>query len=224
MQRRFLVALALLSVACGGASANAPPPEHGHEPGMHHSFADAERWSKEFDAPDRDAWQKPDEVVRLLEIAPGSTVVDLGAGTGYFEPHLSRAVGERGKVIALDVEPSMVEHMKTRVARAGLTNVEPRLVAPDGHDLPRDVDRYLVVDTWHHIDDRSAYAARLAASLRAGGAVVVVDFTKESSHGPPPQHRLAPEETMRELEAGGLKAELATETLPDQYVVIARKR
>ena len=196
--------------------------EHGGH-GMPHRFEDADAWARVFDDPERDAWQRPDEVVALLAIAPGMRVADLGAGTGYFLPYLSRAVGDAGHVVGLDIETNMVMHMRDRAQREGLVNVEARVVAPDDPALATAVDRVLVVDTWHHIADRERYASKLAAGLRPGGFVLVVDFTLDSEKGPPREHRLAPEVVVRELGAGGLEARIVAEELPDQYAVLGLK-
>ena len=184
-------------------------------------FSEVERFARHFDSPDRDAWQKPAEVVTLVDLRPGHVVADIGAGTGYFLSYWSKAVGDQGRVLALDVEPNMVEYMKRRAAKDGWRNVEARVVAPDDPGLaPGTVDRIVVVDTWHHIDDRAAYTSKLLRALRPGGSVVVVDFTLESDLGPPAKHRLPPEQVAKELEAGGLRAQIdRAETLPKQYVV-----
>jgi ubiquinone/menaquinone biosynthesis C-methylase UbiE len=190
----------------------------------HHSFADAERWSKVFDAEDRAEWQKPDEVVALMEITDGMTVVDLGAGTGYFLGRLSAAVGEGGKVLALDVEPNLIDFMTERGEREGWTHVEPRRIPYDDPQLPdASVDRILVVDTWHHIAERPAYAAKLLKALKPGGGLFVVDLTRESPHGPPVEERLPPEQISKELAEGGFRVEVAEETLPYQFVVVGRR-
>ncbi len=231
-------ALCLLPAACGGGQepvrhADGHPPHHGAgHPGAHHGqghgphaahqhdFSDAERWARVFDDPERDEWQRPADVVDLLRVEPGMTVVDLGAGTGYFLPHLTPAVGPQGRVLALDVEPEMVAHMERRIAEVGLEPAEARTVAPDDPGLdPDSVDRILVVNTWHHIADRVEYGRKLARALRPGGFVLVVDFTLESEHGPPREMRLPPEAVARELEAAGLAAEVADESLPMQYAV-----
>jgi cyclopropane fatty-acyl-phospholipid synthase-like methyltransferase len=220
-----------LGAGCAAPAPAAPSPTveaharaHAHGGAFHHRFDDPAKWSKEFDDPARDEWQKPAEVVRLLELSPGMTVVDLGAGTGYFEPHLSRAVGPGGRVLALDVEERMAAWIRDRARREGLANVEARSVRPDDPGLePSRVHRILVVDTWHHVADREAYAKKLAAALVSGGRVMVVDFTKEASHGPPPQHRLPPEIVAHELETAGLRAKMVDENLPEQYVVVAQK-
>jgi predicted methyltransferase len=225
--------IALLSVLALAAVAGAEEPPHDHRPGEHrpdeplvHRFQrPASDYAKMFDAPGRDKWQKPREVMRLLELRPGMTVADIGAGTGYFAPHLSRQVGKKGQVLALDIEPQLVEHINERARRARLANVVARQVAPDDPKLePESVDRVLLVDTWHHIPAREAYGKKLVAGLRPGGRVVIVEVTRESPHGPPQAHRLDPEEVVRELEAAGLAAEIVKESLPRQYVVVGTRR
>ena len=158
-----------------------------------------------------------------MKITAGLAVVDIGAGTGYFEPYLSRAVGASGRVFAIDLEPSMVRYLTDRAAREHLDNVTAKLAEPGSPALePSSADRILIVDTWHHIPDRATYATKLRAALRAGGTVTIVDFTMESSHGPPRAHRLTPEKVVAELAAGGIKAEISPVGLPEQYVVIGR--
>jgi cyclopropane fatty-acyl-phospholipid synthase-like methyltransferase len=196
-----------------------------HRPGMKHDFSDVAKHEKSFDGAERAAWQKPDHVIALMAIQPGMTVVDLGAGTGFFEPPLARAVGATGKVLALDVEPNMVEHLRARAAEEKLTQVDARLAAPDDPGLaPGSVDRIVIVNTWHHIDDRGNYSAKLRSALRPAGAIYVVDFDKGSAKGPPANHKLEPSQVIAELEAGGLEARQIDEELSEQYVVVARPR
>ena len=243
------VVVAAYGLGCGGSATPepvAPPPAaraapeavgvepgptpqahgaHAHgEHGFHKDFSDADAFSKSFDDPARDAWQRPAEVIARLQIPAGKVVVDLGAGTGYFLPWLSKAVGPTGKVLALDVEPNMVAFMQKRREQQSLDNVEPRQVKTDDPELlPQSVARVLIVNTWHHIDGRAAYAEKLARALERGGEIWVVDFTLEAKHGPPAKHRVAPEQVVSELRAGGLDAEVVTgESLPDQYLVRAR--
>jgi SAM-dependent methyltransferase len=231
----------LLACQSGGAPAGAPPAsahEQGvHQPGHHHpggqaskhgmhkDFSDVEGFAKAFDDPARDAWQRPAEVIELLRIEPGSVVADLGAGTGYFVAWLSRAVGEQGKVIALDVEQKMVDFLAKRAQQQGLGNVQPRLVPFDDPQLePGSVSRVLIVNTWHHIDERSRYAAKLAPALAANGEIWVVDYTLDAADGPPARYRLSPEQVVKELQGGGLRAEIIqAEQLPKQYVVRASR-
>lgn len=191
---------------------------------MAHDFSGAEEWSARFDNPDREAWQRPTEVVELLEIEPGMTVTDLGAGTGYFLSYLSTAAGKGGRVIALDPEPDMIRFMTERARRESLSNVEPRQIPFDDPELePASVDRLLIVNTWHHIETRGDYARKLRTALKPGGKVYIVDFTRDSPSGPPVKERLDPEQVIADLVAGGLEADTLDETLPRQYVVVGRR-
>jgi SAM-dependent methyltransferase len=210
-------------VACGGASAPAQPaaqPAPASHHGMPHRFENAEAWAKSFDDPARDAWQQPDRVLAALELGPGMMVADIGAGTGYFAVRLARAVPD-GQVIATDIEPDMIRYMTERATREQLPNLHAQLTPPDDPKLPAGaVDRILVVDVWHHLGDRAAYAKALAAALRPGGKLAIVDFKRESQHGPPPEHRIPPEALLAELRGAGLTASLSATDLPEQYIAI----
>lgn len=209
--------------ACGGGAhgeSTAPPPAAAHHGGMHHRFDNAEVWAKDFDAPSRDAWQRPDLVLAALELGPKMVVADIGAGTGYFAVRLARVVPD-GQVIATDIEPDMIRYMTERAARERLANLRAVLTPPADPQLAEGtVDRILVVDVWHHIDDRAGYARALARALRPGGKLAIVDFTREATHGPPVEMRLTPEQVIGELRQAGLAASLSSTVLPDQYIVI----
>ena len=209
---------------CGGA---APAHEHAAPPGgphaMHHRFDNAEEWSKSFDNPARDAWQQPDRVLAALELGPGMIIADIGAGTGYFSVRLARAVPD-GQVIATDIEPDMVRYLTERAAREQLPNLRAQQTPPTDPQLAAgSVDRILVVDVWHHIDDRAGYARALARALRPGGKLAIVDFTMAAKHGPPPEHRLSTDQVIAELRGAGLTAAVSATTLPDQYIVIGTR-
>lgn len=225
-----LVALVtVLSVGCNGRSAKnqpevaAPVATHEHSSGAEHHFPDPQTYAHRLDDPARADWQRPEEVVELLECRPGMTAVDVGAGTGYFIGALSGAVGPQGRVLALDTERSMVDAMVERIGREQLRNVRPDLVGPDDPALPpRSVDRVLIVNTWHHISERVRYAEKLLAALRPGGLLLIVDFTIASPEGPPPQMRLTHDTVVQELQAAGFRAKAVEESLPYQYVVAGR--
>jgi protein-L-isoaspartate O-methyltransferase len=119
--------------------------------GHHHAFADAAAWSKVFDDPARDDWQRPGDVLRAMELEPAMTVADVGAGTGYFSVRLSRVV-PRGEVIATDIEPDMVRFLSERARREGRTNLRAIQGTAGASGLAaRSVDRILVVHVWHHL-------------------------------------------------------------------------
>jgi ubiquinone/menaquinone biosynthesis C-methylase UbiE len=193
-----------------------------HDATVKHPFDDVAKWVKVFDDPERDAWQKPDDVLRAVGVRAGMTVADLGAGTGYFSVHLAKAVGANGRVLAIDVEPKLVDYMKDRAAKAGLAQMKAVLTAVDDPGLPaKGVDLVLIVDTWHHLDDRLHYLTKLAAGLKPGGRVAVVDFKKgDFPVGPPDAHKLAPDAVSAEFVEAGWKAAQHWDELPYQYVLV----
>jgi SAM-dependent methyltransferase len=200
------------------------PPEQAtpHDATAHHSFAEVEKWVKVFDDPERDEWQKPAEVAAALDLKPGMVVADLGAGTGYFERHLSKAVRPGGIVLAIDTEPEMVEHIGKRTRGINLDNVVPVLAAQDDPFLPRGrVDRVLIVDTYHHIDGRLEYFRAMRDALTPDGRVAIVDFHKKPLPvGPPPEHKLPRDFVVDEMkQAGWILADEKT-FLPYQYFLI----
>jgi ubiquinone/menaquinone biosynthesis C-methylase UbiE len=208
--------------------AEAPRSAHSHEPAdsddatSRHPFDDVERWAKLFDDPTRDDWQKPVETVAALGLRPGMIAADLGAGTGYFESHLSRAVGPAGVVLAIDPEPKMVEHLARRARKDGLTNVVPVLGLNEEPFLPKGrVDRVLIADTYHHIDDRLQYFGKMRGALAPGGKVAVVDFHKRPLPvGPPPEHKLSREHVLAEMQEAGWRLADEKTFLPYQYFLI----
>ncbi|MEZ4392933.1 MAG: class I SAM-dependent methyltransferase [Polyangiales bacterium] len=220
----LLASLTLAACAANTPAPQAPAHAHGHGgPGHHHRFQDAARWSAVFDAAERDAWQRPDEVIARLALAPDAQVADLGAGTGYFSVRLARAAPQ-GRVWAVDLEPDMVRFIDERARREGISNLRGVLATPTDARIPDAVDVILVVDTHHHIDDRPAYYRALRASLRPGGRVVIIDFTAESPSGPPAQFRLTPAQVDAELAEAGFARDGEAFMLPRQYMLTYRAR
>jgi SAM-dependent methyltransferase len=190
---------------------------------IRHAFDDVPHWVNVFDDTARAAWQKPDLLVNALRVAPGQTVADIGAGTGYFNRFFARAVGDSGRVLAVDLEPGLIAHMAARARAEGTQQVEPILAAPDDPHLPSGLDLVFLCNTYHHIDGRRAYFDRLRALLRAGGRLVIVDFKPgELPVGPPPEHKLAPEVVTLELGAAGYAVADTLDILPYQFVLIFR--
>jgi cyclopropane fatty-acyl-phospholipid synthase-like methyltransferase len=213
----------VILAACGGAHGEPTAAPAADRHAMQHHFESAEACAKSFDDPARDRWQQPQLVLDALELGPGMVIADIGAGTGYFSVRLARAVPD-GQVIATDIEPDMIRYLTERAAREQLPNLRAVRTPPTDPQLAAGtVDRILVVDVWHHIDDRAGYARALARALRPGGKLAIVDFTREATHGPPVEMRLTPEQVIGELRQAGLAAALSSTVLPDQYIVIGTR-
>lgn len=174
-----------------------------------------------LESPDRDQWQKPEQIMDALGIADGSIVADLGAGSGWFTIRLARRVGPNGLVYAEDVQPQMVDTIARRVQREGLTNVRTWLGTPVDPRLPPGIDAVLVVDTYHEIDEPVTLLRSVERSLKPQGRVGIVDFTAGSGGpGPAPEDRIDPESIVRDAAAAGLRL-LAREALPPfQYLLV----
>ena len=196
--------------------------DHGDHATVHHRFDDVARWSAVFDDPARDAWQRPEELIAALGIAPGDVVADVGAGTGYFNRSLAAAVGPDGRVIAVDIEPALVLHMAARAKKEATPQVEARLGLPaDPMLADAEAQLVLIVDTYHHIGDRVAWFLALHRAMAPGGRLVVVDFVKEGEIpvGPAPDKRISAQQVVGELASAGWQPIGEHDALlPYQYV------
>ncbi len=194
-----------------------------HKEGMHahHRFDNAEKWAEHFDAAERAAWQKPDAVIDLLALSDNAHVADIGSATGYFAARIAKRV-PNGHVWGVDIEPDMVRYLNDRAQKEGLTNLVSTLGAADNPQLTNPVDVVLVVDTYHHIADRTAYFERLRNQIKPGGVVAIVDFKDHATpHGPPPKMRLSAQQVIDELQPADYSLMLLDETtLPEQYVLV----
>lgn len=214
----FLGAILLLAVLHPALAQHPGPHTHGHD------FGNVEWSVRAFEEPGRAKWQKPDQVVAALRLQPGQVVADIGASTGYFSRRLARAVGPRGKVWALDVEPKLVAYMAERARKEKQPNLLPRVVKPDDPGLAADsVDLVLIVDTIHHIEARPAYYAKLRKALKPDGRLAIVDFQSTPTPvGPPPAMRISRGGLAAELQAAGFEIVEEPTFLPYQYFVVAR--
>lgn len=214
MTKLFFMALLMSSVAGGGQSAQTP-----HE--MHRLHTDPSAYIASLEDPKRDAYQKPHEVMEALAVKPGEIIADIGAGSGYFSVRLARHVGAAGRVYAVDVSPDMVGHLNRRVRDMGLTNISSILAPPDDPLLPERVDRFLIVDVWHHVENQPAYLQKMKERLEPGGQVVMIDFHKRDLPvGPPPAMKIAREDLIAQMEAHGFRVAAEHTFLPYQYFLV----
>ena len=198
------------------AAAQSP---HTHE----HGFGDARKWARVFDDPKRDAWQKPHEVIQALKLKPDAVIADIGSGTGYFSARFAHMVPQ-GRVYGLDTEPDMVKYLSERAKREGLKNIVAVQARPADPQLPETADVVVLVDVYHHIDNREQYFRQLQRSLKPGGRLAVIDFRLDSPSGPPKAARIAPEQVKVELQRAGYELSEEHGFLPNQYFLIFQPR
>jgi len=215
MTRRSLLLLSAAPVV-------AQTTHHGKgHPNPHHRRS-ADEWVRILENPERDAWQKPGQVVAALGLDPGDRVADIGAGSGYFSVRLAEAVGREGRVFAVDIQQDLIDYLAERASEAGLGQMTPVLGAPDDPKLAAEsVDLIFICDVVHHIQDRQPYYAKLAAALRPGGRLAIVDFyKKELPVGPRPEMKIAREAMIGELEQAGFRLVEEHGFLPHQYFLV----
>ena len=208
-------ALALLLLAPAIPRAQAPAPRH------RELFPPQDLGLLE--APDRAAWQKPDQIMDALGIADGARVADIGAGAGWFTTRLAKRVGPQGIVYAQDIQPQMLQAIRRRVQREGLQNVRTVLGEESSPNLPPHVlDAVLLVDAYPEVkvEDRVTFLKNVALGLKPNGRIGIVNY-KLGGGGPGPDANLRVPRASVESDAAaaGLKVK-ATENLPYQYLLV----
>lgn len=175
-----------------------------------------------LEPPDREAWQKPDQVMDALHVAEGTTVADLGAGGGWFTMRLARRVKQSGRVYAVDVQRLMKEAIERRVQREGLTNVTAVL----GEELdpklpPQALDAVLIVDAFHEMADPVVLLRNVARALKPRGRIGIIDYREgQGGPGPDPQDRVPAAAVVAQAAAADLKLIGEEKFLPYQYFLI----
>jgi cyclopropane fatty-acyl-phospholipid synthase-like methyltransferase len=219
MRAALCLAVPLAVLSASVFAQEAKPRDH---QAMHHLHRDHKAYVAMLEDPARDAYQKPDEVLKALALRPGEAVADIGSGSGYFSLRLARAVGPSGRVYAVDVDPDMVRHLNRRVRESGADNVRTVLADFDDPLLPdASVDRFFVCDTWHHVEDQAKYLGLMKKMLRRGGQVVMIDFKKsETPVGPPLAMRIARDDLVKQMQGAGFRLAAEHAFLPYQYFLV----
>jgi arsenite methyltransferase len=199
---------------------NAPKPKTAEE--IHKLHQDSKAYISMLENPQRDAEQKPEEVIAAMALKNGETVADIGAGSGYFAFRFARHVGSNGRVYAVDISPDMILYMNRHIRDLKLNNVVTMLSAPDDPLLPdTSINRFFICNTWHHVEGKSNYLRLMKKMLKPGGQVVIVDYKKEPLPvGPPPEMKLARQEVVDQFESGGFKLAREHNFLPYQYFLV----
>jgi len=215
MTSRCITLLTTLLCAMLPTLPTAAQSPHSHD----HSFSGADQWAKIFDDPQRDAWQRPHEVIQALKLKPDAVIADIGSGTGYFSARFAHMV-PKGRVYGIDTEPDMVKYLADRAKREGLNNVTAVQAKPGDPRLPEPADLVILVDVYHHLENREQYFRQLQAALKPAGRLVVIDFRMDAPQGPPVTARIAPEQVKAELQRAGYRLAEEHGFLPSQYFLV----
>ncbi|MBI3089372.1 MAG: class I SAM-dependent methyltransferase [Candidatus Tectomicrobia bacterium] len=176
-------------------------------------------------APERLKNMPPEQLVASLSIAPGSTILDVGCGVGFWTIPLARHIGAAGRVYAADISPEMLEALRDEMQEAGITNVEPLLSEESRVPLTDgSMDVVLMSCVYHELDDRATMLAEIHRLLRPGGQFINLDWRKkETPSGPPLEHRLEVATVQSEMTAAGF-LEPREVDLYDYYFIVCGKK
>ena len=175
-----------------------------------------------LDRAERDVEEDPDRAIDVLKIEKGSTVADIGAGSGYMTVKLAKKVGPQGRVYANDIQQGMLDLLNKRLAKGKITNVSVVLGTQDDPRLPIEtLDLVLMVDVYHELSQPQLMLRHIRASLKPGGRLVLLEYRKEDPSIPiRPEHKMTVADAKLEVEAEGFKLTRTNEDLPRQHIFI----
>ncbi|GAB4424225.1 MAG: hypothetical protein OHK0011_04690 [Turneriella sp.] len=185
--------------------------------------AEAERLAAILESPDRARWQMPERVIRELRLKSGEVVADIGAGTGYFARRIAEKIAPGGLSVGFDINPDMVAFMERDAAQRGLSAVyKARLIASRNPTLEDNYyDLIFFCNTYQHLENRPAYFASLARSLKPNGRIVVIDFLRlektDEESGEVPENLVDKQTVKREFKKAGFRLRRELKFLPSQY-------
>jgi FkbM family methyltransferase len=173
-----------VAIAQDSEPANNPPSEEKSvRPGINEKFVDSKldvtEWLGRFEVESREVFAHRTNVLKACGIEKGQHVADIGAGTGFFSRMFAEAVGEKGKVFAVDISPGFVEHLTRQGRKDKLVNLEVVLCSDRSVKLPAEsVDVAFVCDTYHHFEYPNSTLASIHDALKPGGTLIVIDFER----------------------------------------------
>lgn len=178
-----------------------------------------------LERPSREREERPQQLIKSLTLKPTDVVADIGAGTGYFSFRMATLV-PKGKVLAVDVQPEMIEILDSLKREKKLENVEPVLGSITNPNLPAaSVDLAIMVDAYHEFDHPREMMSAIAQALKPNGRVVLVEYRGENPLVPiKPLHKMTQRQAKKELASVGLTWLDTKDFLPQQHVMIFGKK
>lgn len=192
--------------------------QHGHA-NHHMNKSSFEDLVNNFESADRDEWQKPNEVIRFLGDLKNKSIIDIGAGTGYFEFKMKEP---SAKIIAADVDDRFIKYINDRITKEKSSNITARKAEYEKPPVSeKEADIVFMVDVYHHIENRKDYFSMVKKGLKPNGEMVIVDFKKgDFEQGPPNDMKIEPQIVINEMELAGFNLVTKdTTTLKYQYLL-----
>jgi ubiquinone/menaquinone biosynthesis C-methylase UbiE len=170
---------------------------------------------------EREREEACEKLLKILKVEPGAVICDMGCGNGYYSLKLAKLVGEKGRVLGVDIQPEMLSLLKKRTTAEGVKNVEPILGTLIDPKLPKaGVDLILLVDVYHEFSHPEHMLKAIRESLKPEGQIVLVEFRAEDRDVPiKPEHKMSQKQIMKEIPANGYKLVRQYDELPWQHVM-----
>jgi ubiquinone/menaquinone biosynthesis C-methylase UbiE len=164
-------------------------------------------------------------MLKELRIQPGWTVCDLGCGNGYHSLTMSGMVGEKGKILAVDIQQPMLEMLSARAKGRGIGNIQTILGAYHDPHLPEaSCDLILLVDVYHEFSHPELQLKAIHKALKPDGQVALVEFRAEDEKVPiKPEHKMSKEQIRKEWLPAGFEIAREFDGLPWQHLILFKK-
>ena len=177
-----------------------------------------------LERPSREREERTDLLIQNIGLKDTDSVVDLGAGTGYFSFPIAQQLSA-GKVLAIDIEPEMLKRIEQRKTVSGIQNIETVLASKTNPNIPADsVDVVLLVDAYHEFSHPREVMAAVSRGLKPGGRVILVEYRGEDRKVPIKRlHKMTQQQAKKELNAVGLRWQRTDQYLPQQHVMVFTK-
>jgi len=209
---------------------NSMAQETSVNPGINDNFQNPEpkAFTERFETEGREVYDNRELIVEKLALQPGMAVADIGAGTGLFTRLMAPKVGAEGKVYAVDIAKTFVDHTVMSSHARGLKQVEGVVCTPDDSKLaPASVDLVFICDTYHHFEFPHKTMLSIAVALKPGGRVALLDFERiegVSSDWTMGHVRAGKEVFQKEIEAAGFELVEEFDLFTENYFLVFKKK
>lgn len=180
-----------------------------------------------LERPEREKEEAPTKLLKALDVKEGQIIADVGAGSGYHAFRMSPLVGEKGKILAVDIQQEMLDLMNAKAKKAKLTNVDTILGTETDPKLPKgEVDLIILVDVYHEFSHPYEMAEKMVAALKPGGRIAFVEFRLEDETVPIKLiHKMTERQVILEMaEFADVEHEKTIKTLPWQHIILFKKK
>ena len=179
-----------------------------------------------LERPEREKEEQPSKLIEALKVKSGEVIADIGAGSGYYAFRFSKLVGEKGKILAVDIQPEMLTIIRKKMKDQNVTNVEPIQGTITDPKLPANaVDTILMVDVYHEFDHPFEMTLAMVKALKPGGRMIFVEFRMEDPKVPIKLvHKMTQKQVIKEMEPHPLRWVKTLDVLPWQHIIIFEKK